>query len=145
MSFRPKFKYGMNLFSCQKIGKLYLVAGVLFFDSFILGPCEEMAAKAGVKRSLEEVAKDEPITLRIDGSFAENSSKYRLLKATPDVLEALKNGERWVLLNTRRIHAIQLLHTTSCCFLFKFTALVSKARTVRWSYAQSLRPIRFRR
>ncbi len=85
----------MNLFSSKKIGKAK--GSPFFFDSFILLALRRMAAKAGVKRSLEEVAKDEPITLRIDGSFAENSSKYRLLKATPDVLEALKNGERWVL------------------------------------------------
>ena len=57
---------------------------------------------AGVKRKLEEVAASQPITLRIGDCFSENSSKYRLLKASGDVLAALKAGDRCVRSLARR-------------------------------------------
>jgi sister chromatid cohesion protein DCC1 len=48
-----------------------------------------------MKRSIEEVGSDgHPVTLSIGDLFSQNSSKYRLLKASKDVLAALKAGER---------------------------------------------------
>lgn len=46
------------------------------------------------KRKLEEVAAAQPVTLSIGDCFSENSSKYRLLKASGEVLAALKAGDR---------------------------------------------------